>query len=612
VNAERLLQHFDRISEAPDAIPRLRRFILDLAIRGKLVKQDPNDEPAANLLKRIQAGSSEVKGRYREAKEKMFGVGEQDLFQIPASWQWVRFGNLIDKSDAGWSPTSENFPRTGDNWGVLKVSAVSWDRFRPEENKQLLPGVIPPKAAQVHAGDFLISRANTSELVAKSVVVEQEPRNIILSDKIVRLQINEGCCKQFLCMVNNHSEHARTYYAAEASGTSLSMKNVSRSVIYELPIPLPSLAEQHRIVAKVDELMSLCDQLEAGKTELEQSRGRLVAASLHHLGASRDSGTAEDREAFRGHVSFTLNNLPRLTTRPAHIKQLRQTMLNLAVRGKLVSRDPNDEPASDLLKRIQSEKSLLHAQSTTKTINERVMANTVGHLPQLPASWTWVRTETICETIVDCPHSTPVFVPRGIVCLDTNAFKNGAVIPRKVRYVSDETYKDRIKRLAPRAGDVVFSREGSVGESIIIPKGLTCCLGQRVMLFRLMPGVLPSYFRMALGDTSSLARLLALHKGIGARHVNVGDMRNAMIPLPPTAEQHRIVKKYNTLMALCEQLEGQLAETEKDGYRLLEAVLHQALRPVVEDDAELQHAVARSQCCCWRVSSRRTERRAHP
>jgi type I restriction enzyme S subunit len=158
---------------------------------------------------------------------------------------------------------------------------VSWGKFLPNENKQLLPGVRPSKAAQVHVGDFLISRANTSVLVAKCVVVDQEPRNLILSDKIVRLQIVETCSKRFLCMVNNHAEHARAYYAEEASGTSLSMKNVSRPVIYALAVPLPPLAEQHRIVAKVDELMALCDALEAQLTAAANTSRQLLEAVLH-------------------------------------------------------------------------------------------------------------------------------------------------------------------------------------------------------------------------------------------------------------------------------------------------------------------------------------------
>jgi type I restriction enzyme S subunit len=165
----------------------------------------------------------------------------------------------------------------------LKVSAVSWDKFNPDENKQLLPGATFPESAQVYMGDFLISRANTSELLAKCVIVEKQPKNIILSDKIVRLYITKYCEKKFLCFVNNHSTYARSYYASKGSGTSDSMKNVSRPIIYALPIPLPPLAEQHRIVARVDELMALCDQLEAQLTATEADSRRLleVEAVLH-------------------------------------------------------------------------------------------------------------------------------------------------------------------------------------------------------------------------------------------------------------------------------------------------------------------------------------------
>ena len=210
-------------------------------------------------------------------------ISEESVpFRLPTGWLWVRFGELVEDADAGWSPKSEDFPRSGDNWGVLKVSAVSWDRFLPAENKQLLPGTVPPASAQVHASDFLISRANTSELVAKSVVVAEEPKNLILSDKIVRLQIPENCDKNFLSMVNNHAPYARAYYADEASGTSFSMKNVSRAVIYGLAIPLPPSAEQRRIMTKVDELMALCDLLEAQLIRGQSEASRLLEAVLHH------------------------------------------------------------------------------------------------------------------------------------------------------------------------------------------------------------------------------------------------------------------------------------------------------------------------------------------
>jgi type I restriction enzyme S subunit len=172
-------------------------------------------------------------------------------------------GELTEDSDSGWSPKTESYPRSGEAWGVLKVSAVSWDEFRTHENKQLLPGNAPPIAAQVHIGDFLMSRANTSELVAKCVIVDREPERLILSDKIVRLRLTSQVDPAFVALVNNHARYARDYFARHASGTSLSMKNVSRPVIYELPIPLPPLSEQRRIVAKINEVKAVCDCLDS-------------------------------------------------------------------------------------------------------------------------------------------------------------------------------------------------------------------------------------------------------------------------------------------------------------------------------------------------------------
>jgi type I restriction enzyme S subunit len=179
--------------------------------------------------------------------------------------------------------------------------------------------------------------------------------------------------------------------------------------------------------------------------------------------------------------------------------------------------------------------------------------------------------------IVDCPHSTPVFKPEGVVCIDTNSFKGGVILEHKLRYVSEESYVERVRRAIPKPGDVIFAREGSVGESVILPAGIRCCLGQRVMLFRLAKGLLPEYFQLAISEASSLGRLVALHKGIGAKHVNIGDMREALVPVPPTAEQHRIVARVYELMALCDQLETQLTAAQTEASRLLESVLHCAL-----------------------------------
>lgn len=257
----------------PDQIKQLRQTILNLAVRGKLVPQDPNDEPASEALRRIAAELPHLS----EQDE----IREPVPFIVSDGWRWTRLGNVVGHSDAGWSPKTENHPRVGNNWGVLKVSAVSWGEFRDWENKEVLAGTTPRLQAKVNKSDFLISRANTAELVARAVIVEEEPVNLMMSDKIVRLNLSANVDHRYVLIVNNDADFARRYYAEQASGVSPSMKNVSRDVILNLPVPLPPLAEQERIVAKVDELMAVCDRLEASLAAGETRRSRLLDAVLH-------------------------------------------------------------------------------------------------------------------------------------------------------------------------------------------------------------------------------------------------------------------------------------------------------------------------------------------
>jgi type I restriction enzyme S subunit len=272
------LQHFATLSATPTQIKALRQTILNLAVRGKLVPQDPNDEPASVLLKRI-AEEKAAKGQIKRNNQDSIDL-DIEPFELPLGWNWIKLGELILHSESGWSPKTENYPRQGEAWGVLKVSAVSWGVFRSWENKQVLPNTEPRLQAQIKHGDFLISRANTAELIARAVIVHEEPYNLMMSDKIVRLTLSDYCDHHFICMLNNNAKFARIHYERNASGVSPSMKNISREVIMNLPIPLPPLAEQKRIVAKVDQLMALCDQLEASLQQAESVQHQLLKAVL--------------------------------------------------------------------------------------------------------------------------------------------------------------------------------------------------------------------------------------------------------------------------------------------------------------------------------------------
>ncbi|MDA7526853.1 restriction endonuclease subunit S [bacterium] len=262
---ERIQANFDTLFTTESSIDQLKQTILQLAVMGKLVEQDPEDEPAAELLDRIAAEKAKLIKEKKIKKQKALAAitQEEEPYTVPERWKWCRLGDVSLSSDSGWSPQCDPQPRDNEEqWGVLKVSAVSWGLFRPDEHKKLPAGKEARPEAEVKSGDFLLSRANTEELVARGVIVGQTPPKLMMSDKIVRFLISDHTLKEFVNLVNASSS-SREHYIGNSSGTSSSMKNVSRETMSNLPIPLPPLAEQHRIVAKVDELMALCDQLKA-------------------------------------------------------------------------------------------------------------------------------------------------------------------------------------------------------------------------------------------------------------------------------------------------------------------------------------------------------------
>lgn len=276
----RIAGHFDTLFTTERSIDALKQTILQLAVMGKLVRQNPNDEPAAVLLERIAAEKDRLVKEKKIKKQKPLPEITEDEkpFELPAGWNWCRLDALSLSSEAGWSPQCEPTPREGDNWGVLKVSAVTWGSFNPEENKALPKGMSPRTQYEVKHGDFLISRANTAELVARAVVVPADtPSHLMMSDKIIRFTFSTYAVSEYINLVNS-CNYSREYYATVAGGTSSSMKNVSRNQIRDLVIPLPPFNEQHRIIAKVDKLMALCDQLQDKLRQSQQTQVHLTDA----------------------------------------------------------------------------------------------------------------------------------------------------------------------------------------------------------------------------------------------------------------------------------------------------------------------------------------------
>jgi type I restriction enzyme S subunit len=298
MNAEQLLQHFDRISEAPDAIPRLRRFILDLAVRGKLVAQDPSDEPAAELLKRIAAKKARLVKAGEIKKPKKFPEVVEVPYGLPTNWLWTRIREVT--SDRGQEIPQSKFT-------YIDVTAIDKEAGVVAEPKILEATEAPSRARKkTKKGDVIYSCVRPYLMNVAIIDTDFEPEPIA-STAFAILNGHGLILPRYLWIVLRSTFMVE---CVEENQRGQAYPAINDADFAVLPFPLPPLAEQLRIVERVDELMSLCDQLEAAKEEREQTHDKLVAASLQGL-----SQPAEEEESFREHARFTLNILPLITTR---------------------------------------------------------------------------------------------------------------------------------------------------------------------------------------------------------------------------------------------------------------------------------------------------------
>jgi type I restriction enzyme S subunit len=353
--------------------------------------------------------------------------------------------------------------------------------------------------------------------------------------------------------------------------TSLTtVKHLSAKQVNGIDIPLPPLAEQHRIVAKVDELMALCDQLEAARQERESRRDRLAVASLARL-------NAPDPETFQSDARFTLNALPALTSRPNQIKQLRQTILNLAVRGKLVPQDPNDEPASELLKRIAKEKARRVSQGTLREQKSLPPIKGTEIEFEVARGWQWVRMAEVIKLWNGFAFKSGDFLSIGVPVVRIGDLQDGAVTLSGAARVSGAVAKTVGPEVWIPPGALLIAMSGATtGKTAFNRTGIPLLLNQRVgriEVFSMSVNFLRFFFE------TIVARNLSISFGTAIPNLSAQQINETVIPIPPLAEQHRIVAKVDELMALCDRLEASLTTSNQTRTRLLEATLAEALAP---------------------------------
>ena len=562
MNADQLLANYERVAGAPNAVQRLRSFILDLAVRGKLVPQDPNEVPASELLKEIAGEKARLvkAGVLKNSKAVRTPPAEISPFTLPDNWRWsqvAEIGVLNPRNEAEDGAQVSFVPMAliPAEYGMASAHEIrNW--------REIKKGYTHFAEGDVGLAKITPCFENGKSTVFRSLTGGLGSGTTELH--IVRpLFVNATYVLLFL--------KSPRFIAAgipKMTGTA-GQKRLPAEHFANSPFPLPPLAEQHRIVAKVDELMALCDQLEAARAEREATRNHLTAMSLAQLNTPDP-----DSAVFQSHAVFTLENLDHLTARPDQIKALRQTILNLAVRGKLVPQYPSEEDAAPLLMAI---KQVWDARTASGKVKKPKVWNALGISDApfgVPNNWALVRLGQAMELINGRAFKPSDWTREGMPIVRIQNLNNPTAAFN--RYDGDVKNQFLID-----TGDFLISWSGTPGTSFgahIWDRG-PAVLNQHIFKAILVGNAFAPHFLKLAINSRLLEMIEQAHGGVGLQHITKPKLEAVVLTLPPLTEQYRIVAKVDELMALCDQLEAMISIGDDTRRRLLDALLHEALEP---------------------------------
>ena len=504
---------------------QLKNSILQWAIQGKLVPQDPTDEPASVLLEKIRQEKERLikekkikrdknasiiyRGEDNSYYEKILATGEVKCideeipFEIPQGWEWCRLRDIALGTNAGKSPNCEKRPKKDEEWGVLTTTSIQENVFLPNENKVLPHNYTINIEHCVQYGDILITRAGPVNRTGIVCMVDKKCDKLILSDKTVRIDyIREFCSPRFLVFVLNSSAIHELVMKATV-GMAASQVNVSQSSIQNTFIPLPPIVEQKRIVTKIEETL---------------------------LQIKKYSKAQELLDA----LNVDVNNA------------LKKSLLQYAIQGKLVPQIAEEGTAQELLEQIQEEKQRLVNEGklkksalATSTIfrgDDNKYYEQIGsevseiELPfEIPNSWSIARLNSICQ-LTDGLKAT------GKQCLLDAKYLRGR---------SSKTIVEQGKLVCKGDNIMLVDGENS-GEVFIVPQdGYMGSTFKQLWISSSMyePYVLAfiQFYKETLRNSK---------KGAAIPHLNKDLFYGLIIGIPPLQEQRRIVQKIEELTQL--------------------------------------------------------------
>ena len=552
-------------------IKKLRELILELAVRGLLVPQDPNDEPASELLKRITSEKAQlIKDGMLKKQKKSAEITEDEMpFELPSNWMVSRLGDLSHLISKGTTPTSVGYQFESSGVSFIKIENIDRGRIKPSSISQFISEETNKalSRSQLEAGDLLFSIAGT---IGKTAIVHPKDlpantnqalafirgTNLAYSPSYLRIQLDSFVAEQT---------------RMKARGGA--MPNVSLGDLKVLVSPLPPLAEQQRIVAKVDELIALCDRLEQQQSDHMATHELLVKTLLDALVAA-----ASDAEQWTAAWLRIAAHFDALFTTEASIDQLKQTILQLAVMGKLVEQDAEDEPASKLVKVGLAEKAKQIEEGKIKKQKELPPID-IDQIPfSLPGSWSWVRLSDVSFFQEGPGILAKDFRETGVPLIRISGMHGASVSLDGCNYLDKGMVDNKWPHFRLDLGDIVLSSSASLGKvSKVTKETVGCIVYTGLIRFKTYRSLFEGYLVKFFESAEFVRQINRSKTGAAIKHFGPTHLKGMLAPIPPLAEQHRIVAKVDELMALCDALKAKLDAAQATQRTLTDSLVEQAV-----------------------------------
>lgn len=536
---ETFFEKFDEFADAPNAVVKMRELVLNLAVTGNLIAQDIRDEPASSLLASAKADRATLVAE-RKIKSRSSSPVKLDEapFVLPSSWAWARL------SDVGHE-LGQKVPKK--RFTYIDVGAIDSDKGRISDRVEILePNEAPSRARKCVVRGTVIYSTVRPYLRNIAIIDQEFDPEAIASTAFGILYPFAGVNIRYL-FYWLRSTPFTTYVQQCMKGMAYPAINDEK--FYKGLIAVPPFLEQERIVAKVDKLMALCDQLEAQQQEREMQRVVLARASLARFERAPTPGNLN----FLFHKSYTIPTA-----------DVRRSILSLAVRGKLVSQCPNDEPAEwlDLSKAVKQLPKIAD-----------------GEIPfEVPRTWKWYRLGSVAELIngdrgKNYPNKTE-YVPSGLPFINTGHIEpDGTLSITSMHYLTRAKY-DSLRSGKIQKGDLVYCLRGAtLGKTAIVSQFNEGAVASSLVIIRLNGRVISRYAYFYLISPLGRDLIKRFDNGSAQPNLAANSVKRYVIPIPPLAEQQRIVTKVDQLMTLVDQLESRITDSRVTGAKLLEAVV---------------------------------------